>query len=189
MRAALPLPRLEVRRGGQGGRPLVRTGGREIAAHHAHPRLSGAGSGRLRLGVAGRSRKSRSVRPAGLGQGPGRQDRDHEDPRRLQLGAGAGRRNRFGPFQQPPFHQHAHRAGCQQLDRDRQRLAAPLCRQVAPAGGGAHPLRLPLCRDPQADPQSRTPGLRAHHPVRRTVFGDDPPDRPLSAQPDAGAGR
>ena len=103
MRSALPLPRLEIRRGRQ-----VRCHG--LGARERRPDgqgqgagLSGRRVGRFRLGVARRTRRrptfrSSPLRPAGLRSARRRRYRDPENPRAVQLGA-----DPRGPDRQRPI--------------------------------------------------------------------------------------
>ncbi len=95
-RAALPVPRVEDGRRGQRARDAV--GGRRQLprAEGQASRLSGARMGRLRLGVHGTGGDDARIRAAAVRAGSRREAVDREARDRLQLGAGARRRDRLG---------------------------------------------------------------------------------------------
>ena len=92
--------------------------------------LSGARGGRLRLDLDGRQRQDARVRAAGLGAAAELPQRDREDARRVQLGAGARRLDRLGAQLEPAFDRHADGPG-RRRQGHQDELAAPVDRQGA----------------------------------------------------------
>ena len=107
MRPALPLSRLEVRRRRQRRRHAFRSPGHRRAAWQEGEGLPGARRRRVRVDMDGAAGRAARMGPARVVAAPRDADRDRQDARRLQLGAGAGGLDRLGAQLQPALHEHA----------------------------------------------------------------------------------
>ena len=167
MRAALPVPRLEDRRRRQHRRQARRSRVRAGSAPTVkHQDLSLPRSRRLRLGMDGRSAtRCAEFAAAGVGALARHPHQHRQDARRLQLGAGARRRDRLGAQLEPAFDRHG--AGeRRRRRRDVERMAAPVDRQGAAAAGAAHATSASATS--RSAVRSRT--RRTHDYLRITLF-------------------
>ena len=110
-------------------------------------------------------RRDARIRASRVGAVARHQDQRREDPRRLQLGAGARRRDRFGAQLEPAFDRHGARAG-RRRRRDRQAN-----------GCGRRPTRRRGCRSQRTDFGFRYVAIRrpiadadTHDYLRITLF-------------------
>ncbi|MBI0539317.1 MarR family transcriptional regulator [Roseomonas sp. KE2513] len=188
LRAALPVPRLEVRRGGQRGGHAVRAEGKQLRRPGEAEGLSRARGRRLHLGLHGQARGDARVRAAGLGTHPRRECLRAADRAALQLGADHGRADRQRAFVLAALLGHA--AGAGRCRGAGHALGAALDRQEPAHPGAGDELRHALRRDPAADHERGHAGLRADHHLRRALHGADPAQLHLQrGQRDRAAGR
>ena len=156
MRPALPLPRLEVRRGRQRRRHAVGAAGRRRSASARRPTpirraraAASSGSGWAR------QEEMREFEPPAWAPQPGIAHRDREDARRVQLGAGARGLDRLGAQLEPALDQHAGGARSTGSTATGTAWLRPSNDKAPRLQFEPTQLRLPLRRDPQADPEPR----------------------------------
>ena len=152
VRPALPVSRLEVRRGRQRSGHAVGASAPPSAEGEAQG-LSRPRGRRLRLGLHGTRGPDARIRGAAVGADAGGESQRRAHGCLLQLGADHGGPDRFGAQLHPAFVGHEASA---RRHRDRGRdVAASIDRQVAAHSGRAHQLRHALRGHPPADQEPR----------------------------------
>ena len=188
LRPALPLSRLEIRRGRQHRRDGVGARQQPHLRSRQAQVVSDARSGRLRVDLYGSAGRHARIRATGLCADAGCARERDQSARALQLGADSRRTDRLRAFLPSAFVRHGAGAG-RWRKSDRSELAAALDRQGAALPDRAHQLRLPLCGDPAADQERGHARLHPHDGLYRALHGADPAEQRAQCGDVADAGR
>ena len=185
LRPALPVPRLEVRRRRQRGRHAVRGAGRGRSAWARRPRpirrakaAASSGSGWAR------ARRCGEFEPPAWAPKPGIKYaivKMHAACNWAQVLEGS-----IDSAHSSSLHStNMPAAEVEGSTATGSRVAAAVDRQGAAPAVRGHQLRLPLRRDPQADPQPGDAPVRPHHALHRAVHLPHPAERPVQPGADA----